>query len=159
MKVCISCLPWWPPHHAILRDYCCDTPYREIPFQGGWRPNWHLVSRRHICSMSHFTTHRATIVRYLIHKKKQAQKSPAILSLQVSRDMKSIAAGPLSSGKSKWGLNVLVHVCPRLPTSVAIVRRKFPLERGPKGPQKCTIVDDCARIAESGLKLPIESAQ
>ena len=35
----------------------------------------------------------------------------------------------------------------------------FPLERGPKGPQKCTIVDDCAQIAESGLKPPFESPQ
>ena len=47
--------------------------------------------------------------------------------------------------------------CPRLPTIVVILRRKFPLERGPKGPQKCTIVDDCARITKSGLKPPFES--
>ena len=43
--------------------------------------------------MSHSTTYRAIIVRYPI--KKQARKHFAILSLQVSRDMKSIAAGPL----------------------------------------------------------------
>ena len=68
-------------------------------------------------------------------------------------------------GKSKWGLlskwglqvQVLVHNCPRLPTIVVILRRKFPLERGPKGPQKCTIVDECAQIAESGLKPLFES--
>ena len=63
------------------------------------------------------------------------------------------------SGKSKWGLSklglkVLVHNCPRLPTIVVFLRRK---ERGPKRPQKCTIVDDCAQIAESGLKPPFES--
>ena len=32
-----------------------------------------------------------------------------------------------------------------------------PLKRGPKKPQKCTIVDNCAQIAESGLKPPFES--
>ena len=61
------------------------------------------------------------------------------------------------SGKSKWGLKVLVHNCPRLPTIVVILQQKFPLERGPKGPQKCTIVDDCVQIAESGLKPSFES--
>ena len=60
-------------------------------------------------------------------------------------------------GLSKWGLKVLVHNCPRLPLIVAILRRKFPLERGSKRPQKCTIVDDCAQIAESGLKATFES--
>ena len=65
-------------------------------------------------------------------------------------------------GKSKWGLSkqglkVLVHNCPRLPTVVVILRRKFSLERGPKWPQKYTIVDGCAQIAESGLKPPFES--
>ena len=57
---------------------------------------------------------------------------------------------------SKGGLKVLVYNCPRLPTTVSILRRKLPL-KGPKGPQKCTIVDDCAQIAESGLKPPFES--
>ena len=53
-------------------------------------------------------------------------------------------------GLSKWGLKVLVHDCLRL--------SPFCDEsRGPKRPQKCTIVDDCARIAESGLKPPFES--
>ena len=36
------------------------------------------------------------------------------------------------SGKSKWGLKLPVHNCPRLPTIVVILRRKFLLERGPK---------------------------
>ena len=57
----------------------------------------------------------------------------------------------LFSGKSKWGLNkwglkVLVHNCPRLPTIVVILRRKFPLERGPK---VHTIVDNCVPPFES----------
>ena len=63
--------------------------------------------------------------------------------------------GKVYMALSKLGRKVLVHNCPRLPTSV---RRQFPLERGPKGPQKCTIiVDDCAQIAESGLTPPFES--
>ena len=44
--------------------------------------------------MPHFATYRATIVRY--PPLKQARKSFAILLPQASRDMKSIAAGPLS---------------------------------------------------------------
>ena len=60
-------------------------------------------------------------------------------------------------GLNKRGLNVLVHDCQRLPTIVVILRRKVPLERGPQKPQKWTIVDDCAQIAESGLKPPFES--
>ena len=60
-------------------------------------------------------------------------------------------------GLCKWGLKVFVHNCPRSPTIVAILQRKFLLERRPKEPRKCTIVDDCAQIAESGLKPPFES--
>ena len=41
--------------------------------------------------------------------------------------------GKSKTGLSKWGLKVLVHNCPRLPTIVDILWRKFPLERGPKG--------------------------
>ena len=44
-----------------------------------------------------------------------------------------------------------------MPTTVVILQQKIPLQRGPKAPQMCTIVDDCARIAESGLKPPFES--
>ena len=47
---------------------------------------------------------------------------------------------------SKWGLYMLVHKCPRLPTIVVILRREVALEGGPKGPQKCTIVDDCGAL-------------
>ena len=53
-------------------------------------------------------------------------------------------------------VNALVHNCPQLPTIAVILRQKFSLERGSKGPQKRTIVDDCAHIAESGLKAPFE---
>ena len=66
-------------------------------------------------------------------------------------------SGKSKWGLSKWGLKVLFHNCPRLPTIVVISRRKLPLERGPKSRQKCRIVDDCAQIAESGLKPPFES--
>ena len=52
---------------------------------------------------------------------------------------------------------MLVQNCTRLLTIVVILRRNFPLERSPKGPQKCTIIDDCVQIAESGLKPPFES--
>ena len=65
--------------------------------------------------------------------------------------------GKSTWGLSKWGLKVLVHNCPRLPTIVVILCRKFPSEKGPKRPRKCTIVDDCAQIAESGFKPPFES--
>ena len=75
----------------------------------------------------------------------------------VFRVFVSAFLGNAKWGLSRWGLKVLVHNCPRLPTIVVILRRKFPLERGPKRPQKCTIVDDCAQIAESGLKPPFES--
>ena len=47
-------------------------------------------------------------------------------------------------GLSKWGLEVLVHNCPRLPAIVVILWRTLPLERDPKRPQTWTIVDDCA---------------
>ena len=55
------------------------------------------------------------------------------------------------------GRKALVHNCPRLPTIVVILWRKFPLERGPKRPQKCTIMDDCARMAGCGRRPPFES--
>ena len=57
------------------------------------------------------------------------------------------------SGKSKWGLNVLVHTCLRLSAFVT----KVLLRKGPKKPQKRRVVDDCAQISESGLKPLFES--
>ena len=73
------------------------------------------------------------------------------------RILKSIFSGKSKCGLSKCGLKVLLQNCPSLPTIVVILRRKFPSERGPKRPQKCTIVNDCAQIAESGLQPPFES--
>ena len=71
--------------------------------------------------------------------------------------LQTFYSGKSKWGLSKWGLKVLVHNCPRLTTIVVILWGKFPLERGPKRPQKCTIVDDCAQTAERGLKPPFES--
>ena len=59
-------------------------------------------------------------------------------------------------GLSKWGLKVLAHNCPQLLAIVVILRRKFPCGKGPERPQRCTIVDDCAQIAESGLQHSFE---
>ena len=57
--------------------------------------------------------------------------------------------GGLANGGLRY-LSTIVHDCLRL--------SPFCDEsRGPKRPQKCTIVDDCARIAECGLKPPFES--
>ena len=55
-------------------------------------PAWHLFLHRHICAIHHFATYRAMLVRYPI---KKTQKNFAIRSLQVSRNMTSIAAWPL----------------------------------------------------------------
>ena len=74
-----------------------------------------------------------------------------------ARIARTLWLGKSKWGLSKWGLKVLVHNCPRLPTIVIILWRKFPLKKGPKRPQKCTIVDDCVQIAKSGLKPPFES--
>ena len=68
-------------------------------------PPWYLVSHRHICAIPHFATYRAIIVRY--PPQKQARNNFAILSLQVSRDMKSIATGPLRATlKCRWKLGL-----------------------------------------------------
>ena len=51
-------------------------------------------------------------------------------------------------------------MCPQLSTiayDCGHFATKVLLERGPKAPQKCTIVDDCVQVAESGLKPPFES--
>ena len=84
--------------------------------------------------------HRETLAAY------QHKNAPEKLQL-----------GKSKWGLSKWGLKVLVHNCPRLPTIVIILRRKFPLEKGTRMPQMCTIADDCAQIADSGLTHPFES--
>ena len=65
---------------------------RSALSQNGAIPPLALSFTRHVCAIPHFATYRAIIARY---PTKQAQKSFAILSLQVQHDMKSIAAGPL----------------------------------------------------------------
>ena len=60
--------------------------------KNGAIPPWHLVSHRRVCAIPHFATYRAIIARY---PTKKTRNSFAILSLQLSRDMKSIATGPL----------------------------------------------------------------
>ena len=62
------------------------------------------------------------------------------------------------SGKSKWrlsngGLGYLSSIVHSNPTIVIILRREWPVQEGPKG-QMCRIADDCARVAESGLRAP-----
>ena len=65
-----------PMFRPILRCYRCDTPYKAIPSPRGYHllelvrdPLCYSVSRRHICAIPHFVTHRATIVRYPIKYK------------------------------------------------------------------------------------------
>ena len=53
-------------------------------------------------------------------------------------------------------MSTIVDDCLRL---LSVYDESLPLQRGPKGPQKCTIVDDSAQIAESGLKTAFESPQ
>ena len=101
-------------------------------------PNWDWLERRE----------REGATGYRIERERETASR---------REVQSIPSGKSKWGLSQWELKVLVHIHPRLPTIVVILRRKFPLERGAKGPQKCTIVDDCAQIAESGLKPPFES--
>ena len=48
-----------------------------------------------------------------------------------------------------WGLRVLVINCHHF--------ANIPFTKGPKRPQMCTIADDCARLAESGLRPLFES--
>ena len=70
-------------------------------------PPWYSASDRHICAIPDFATYRGIIVRYPI---KTNTKYLAILSLQVSRDMKSIAAGPISASASVAHRNPCVFV-------------------------------------------------
>ena len=71
-----------PISRAILRYYHCKTPHRAIHSRRGQH-----------CAIPYVATYRAINVRCPTQKK-QARKSFAILSLQVLRDMRSIAAGP-----------------------------------------------------------------
>ena len=93
------------PYHAILRcsrSHIAQYLLREVSTPPKWcdTPPWHLVSHRHICVIPHFATFRSINVRYA-HKIKHARvlrHYRYTLRLQVSRDMKSITAGPISRG-------------------------------------------------------------
>ena len=82
--------------YPILRDTFLG---REISTPQKWCDThpWHLVSRRHICAIPHFATYRAIIVRHPTKISAKEFFSFAMLSLQASRDMKSMSAGPLTS--------------------------------------------------------------
>ena len=81
----LASAPWAlvAPHRAILQYYRCNTPSRAILLREVSTP-FRNVSRDN-CAILH---------------KKQTRKTFVTLLLQVSRDMKSIAAGPLSPGPS-----------------------------------------------------------
>ena len=90
---------FWP---LILRDAAVlslryptsrDTVVGKLalPQNGAIPPLVLIVIHRNICAIPYFATYRAILVRYPI--KQQARKSFAIPPLQVSRDIKSIAAG------------------------------------------------------------------
>ena len=104
------------PYRAILRYYRCDTPYRAILFKGGlhspkmvrYPPLVLNFTQRHPCDTPFCNVSRDSCA---IPHKKQARKSFAILSLQASRDMKSIAAGPLSPGLGRRQNVFLCHGC------------------------------------------------
>ena len=62
--------------------------------------------------------------------------------------------GGLANGGLRY-LSTIVHDCLQLSS---FCDESSPNKKGdPKGPQKCTIVDDCVQIAESGLKPSFES--
>ena len=61
---------------------------------------------------------------------------------------------PLQPNGGLRYLSTIVHDCLRLSS---FCDESSPQKGAPKRPHKCTIVDDCAQIAESGLKSPFES--
>ena len=89
------------PYRSILRYYRCDTPYCAILLKGGWHslkmvrypPLVLSFTKAHLCDTPFCNISRDNCA---IPPFKQARKSFAILSLKVSRDMESIADGPLS---------------------------------------------------------------
>ena len=90
------------PYRAILRYYRCDTPYRAILLKRVSTPTkWCDTPLG--ASLHTGTSVRSPILQAYraidgaIPPQKQVRKSFAILSLQVSRDMKSIATGPPSN--------------------------------------------------------------
>ena len=58
----------------------------------------------------------------------------------------------------KWGLRVLVLHCLQSPTTVIILRRKFPSQKGPKG-HKSAQLQTIVRALPSGLKPKIGFSQ
>ena len=102
------------PYRAILRYYRCDTPYRAIlsrlPQQSPNRVRYPPLGAFFYTDISVRYPILQHIARYLCDTPgKQARKSFAILSLKVSRDMKSIAAGPLSTAQlGEHSLAVLI---------------------------------------------------
>ena len=115
------------PYRAIVRYYRCDTPYRAILFKEGenspnmvrYPPLVLSFTQAHQCDTPFCNISRDNCA---IPHKKQARESFAILSLQVSRDMKSIAPGPLSQNMARC------H-----PARVATAERLLWLARKTKG--------------------------
>ena len=65
-------------------------------------------------------------------------------------------------GALKWELRVHVFSCPQLPTTVIILRRKFPSQKGPKGHKSAqlqTIVRELPRVALSPHLLEKDEGQ
>ena len=95
---------YWPHIARYLRYYLCDTHIaryflREaitLPQNGVIPPLG--FTQAHLCDTPFCNVSCNTCA--ILHKEKQAQKSFARLSSQVSRDMKSIVAGPLSLQKA-----------------------------------------------------------
>ena len=90
------------PYRTILRYYRCDTSYRAILFGGRLAHSIKMVrypplvlsfTQAHLCDTPFCNILRDNCA--IPHKNKH-ERVFAILSLQVSRDMRSIAAGPLS---------------------------------------------------------------
>ena len=93
-----------------------------VPQNGAIPPPWHLVSTQaHLCDTPFCNIWRDNCA--IPHKNKH-ETSFAILSLQVSRDMKSIATGPLSPGGSE------VHFCLQIEKGV---RGSEEVGGGPQG--------------------------
>ena len=63
-------------------------------------------------------------------------------------------ANLLLSGKSNGGSQTGAQLS-TISCNCHHVVTKIPFMKGPKRQQKCTIADDCAQVAESGLKPPI----
>ena len=80
----------------------------ELSTAGPTKPTWHLVSHRHIFAIPHFETCCAIIERY---PNKTTTKESC--DAQASRDMKSIAAGPLRvHPHTYYFLSILLRISP-----------------------------------------------